>query len=150
MLPLLDVNVVIALSDPNHIHARTAHEWLNSAPSRRWATCAIVLNGALRVMSHPAFSRQGGIANTAAALRQTLKNSNPVVWSESISILDESVFNHSEILSPKQLTDAYLLALAVKNGGTLVTFDRKLRLQSVVDAEPWNLTLLGAVSRQSQ
>ena len=63
-------------------------------------------------------------------------------WPDDISITDESDFRHGHILGPKQITDVYLLGLAVKNGGRLVTFDRGLPLKAVRGAEARHLVVL--------
>jgi predicted nucleic acid-binding protein len=64
-------------------------------------------------------------------------------WPDDISISDERIFNRDRMLGPKQITDIYLLALAVQNGGRLVTLDRSISIASVRKAEAANLVLLG-------
>jgi predicted nucleic acid-binding protein len=63
-------------------------------------------------------------------------------WPDDISIADDRVFDRSCILGPNQITDAYLLGLAVKNGGRLVTFDRGIPLKAVRPAQRQNLIVL--------
>ena len=52
------------------------------------------------------------------------------------------MFDHSRILGPNQITDVYLLALAVKNGGRLVTFDRGVPLKAVRNAQARHLVVV--------
>ena len=63
-------------------------------------------------------------------------------WSDDISILDQSRFRHAHMHSPRQLTDLYLLALAVKNGGRFVTFDLRVPSTAVEGATDKHLVLL--------
>ena len=63
-------------------------------------------------------------------------------WPDDISIADETLFDHTFILGPNQVTDVYLLGLAVRNDGRLVTFDRGLPSSAVRGAEPRHLVAL--------
>jgi predicted nucleic acid-binding protein len=49
----------------------------------------------------------------------------------------------SRIHGPKQVTDAYLLALATANNGRFITFDRSVSLSVVPQAQQENMTVLG-------
>jgi predicted nucleic acid-binding protein len=60
----------------------------------------------------------------------------------TISIVDDSWFDRSRILGPNQIADIYLLALALKNGGRFVTFDRGVGLRGVRAAEPRHMVTL--------
>ena len=63
-------------------------------------------------------------------------------WPSGISILDEAIFDHSRIHGPRQMTDAYLLGLAVHHGGRLVTFNQAIAVSAVRKASPRNLVVL--------
>jgi predicted nucleic acid-binding protein len=63
-------------------------------------------------------------------------------WPDDISIADEELFDPAFILGPNQIADIYLLGLAVKNGGRLVTFDQGIALRAVRRAEPRHLVVL--------
>jgi predicted nucleic acid-binding protein len=67
---------------------------------------------------------------------------NHVFWPDDISLLDEGLIERTRILGPKQLTDIYLLALAVKHGGRLVTFDRAIPMAAVRGARPEHLVVI--------
>jgi hypothetical protein len=71
-----------------------------------------------------------------------VKSADHEFWPDDISITDEALFDHSRILGPNQITDVYLLGLAVKNGGRLVTFDRGLPISAVRGAEARHLVVL--------
>lgn len=77
-----------------------------------------------------------------AVLRDQIALPDHEFWPDAISITDGNVFDHTYILGPKQITDVYLLGLAVRNGGRLVTFDRGLPLKAVRGAEGRHLVVL--------
>ena len=54
--------------------------------------------------------------------------------SDSVSPLDESLFRLQAIMGYRQITDIYLLGLAIRHGGRLATFDRSIPLKAVVGA----------------
>lgn len=80
-------------------------------------------------------------------LRGLCKDPNHEFWPDSISILDENLFALEHVHSGKQLTDIYLLALAVRRSGHLVTFDRSIPLRAVVGAKASHLKILGSPAR---
>lgn len=129
---LLDVNVLIALFDPDHVHHEIAHDWFADNRTFGWATCALTENGFLRVLSNPA---RGGeirrVPDLVSRLRTFCASGHHQFWPDSISLLDESLFDPSLARGHKHLTDVYLLGLAIKRGGRLVTFDRKVPLGAV-------------------
>ena len=127
---LLDINVLIALIDPAHAHHRPALKWFMANRVKGWATCPITENGLVRIVSNPNYP--GGTATTENArgvLDALCRQPGHVFWFDDVTIRNRRLFK--PIAGSKQLTDSYLLALAVKNGGRLVTFDRKLNVGSV-------------------
>ena len=141
---LLDVNVLIALIDPAHIHFTVAHEWFASRASQRWATCPITVNGCIRILSRPGYA--GGSltpAEAASLLRDRCSQPDHEFWPEDLSLLDQSRFHFSKLSGPRQITDIYLLALAVAHHGHLVTFDRSIPWRAVTGAAPTHLKTLG-------
>jgi toxin-antitoxin system PIN domain toxin len=128
---LLDVNVLIALLDPGHVHHDAAHEWFARTGSDAWATCPLTENGVLRIVGHPRYPNSpGSPAAVAPLLKRLCALPGHVAWPVDVSILDETVFDVARLLSFAQVTDSYLLALARAHAGKLATFDRRL----VVDA----------------
>jgi toxin-antitoxin system PIN domain toxin len=129
---LLDVNVLIALLDDAHVFSRRANEWLDAAP-RRVATCPIVENGVIRIMSAPAYSATHRatpeqVARGLAALSQALDHE---FWPDAVSLLDGTLVDFSRLHGHRQVTDAYLLALAVRRDGVLATFDTAMPVTAV-------------------
>jgi len=144
MRSLLDVNVLLALHDPNHTHAEIAHKWWEHDRDAGWASCAISENGFVRISSGPRYSPFIRFTALEAAQILTLfTNSNDhEFWFDSISILDTSIFSLDRVVGPGQLTDVYLLGLAVENGGRLVTFDRRIPLSAVAKATDEHILVL--------
>jgi hypothetical protein len=81
-------------------------------------------------------------AEAVARLAEQIDRTDHVFWPDELSIVDRAVFDPSGILGPNQITDAYLLALAVKNGGRLATLDRGVSLRAVRGAEPRHLAVI--------
>lgn len=129
---LLDVNVLIALIDPVHSYHATAHAWFGSTGKAAWATCPITQNGLLRIVGHARYpQRPGSPAKIAALLSRFCAGPNHHFWFDDTSVLDPKVVDVSHLLTSGQITDTYLLALAVKHGGKLATFDKRLVTDAV-------------------
>ena len=129
---LLDVNVLIALIDPAHVQHEPAHDWFARAGHRTWATCAITQNGLLRIVGHPRYpNSRGNPGALLPLLRSLCAHPGHTFWPDDITILDPDLVIAGQLTMPNQVTDTYLLALAVKRGGRLATFDRKLAAATV-------------------
>ena len=123
---LLDVNVLLALLDPLHSQHVRAHAWFNAA-SACWASCVLTQNGALRIMAHRSYTNPVASPAEAAQLLTQLCNApGHRFWSCDLSLLNHPGIDPAKLLSHAQITDTYLLALAVKHGGKLATFDKRL------------------------
>ncbi|MCF8154567.1 MAG: PIN domain-containing protein [Rhodoferax sp.] len=142
MRALLDINVLIALHDREHVHHERAALWLESNILHGWASCPLTQNGCLRIMSQPGYSSPQPLAVLIAMLQASTATAFHSLWSDDISLLDAHCFHHSHIHSHNQLTDLYLLALAVKNGGRLVSFDQRIPLSAVHGARAEHLIKL--------
>ncbi|GAB3781618.1 TA system VapC family ribonuclease toxin [Dyella agri] len=132
---LLDVNVLLALLDPTHAHHAAAHGWFATA-RESWASCNLTQNGALRIMSHPRYGNAvASVALAAELLAELCSQPGHVRWSADLSLLDSPLVDRTRLLSSSQVTDTYLLALAVKHGGRLATFDKRLVTSAVRGGE---------------
>lgn len=128
---LLDVNVLLALLDPLHSQHGRAHTWFTAA-SVDWASCALTQNGALRIMAHRSYTNPvASPAHAAQLLASLCALPGHRFWPCDFSLMDEPVVDREKLLSHAQITDTYLLALAVKQGGKLATFDRRLVADAV-------------------
>jgi toxin-antitoxin system PIN domain toxin len=142
MRALLDVNVLIALHDANHAQHALASEWFIAHAAAGWASCPLTQNGVLRIMAHRSYSNPQPMSVLVAMLRASTQSAIHTFWPDDLSLLDAQHFQHARIHSPKQLTDLYLLALAVKHGGRLVSFDQRIPLTAVSDASAEHLVVL--------
>ena len=142
MRALLDVNVLIALLDQDHsLHSR-AREWFRGQGRHGWASCPLTQNGCVRVMSHPSYPNPLPVASVMARLRDAVAHSRHEFWPDDISLLDERVADPTRIHGPRQITDLYLLALAVRHGGVFATFDTAMSPSAVKGASRQHLVTL--------
>ena len=134
MAALLDVNVLIALVDRDHVDHDPIHRWFAAHATKGWATCSITENGMVRVLSQPAYpSGQRSPAEAIQVLR-ALKAAYRQVhefWMDDVSLSDQSLFDSAYITGPRQVTDAYLLGLAARRKQRVVSFDRSLPWQAI-------------------
>jgi toxin-antitoxin system PIN domain toxin len=122
---LLDVNVVIALLDPLHVHHDRAHRWFASRSAAPWHTCPLVQNGVVRVVSHPSYPNMQPAPVVLASLASLAAQPGHRFLPDSVSLLDGSV--HTErLLASSQVTDTYLLHLAASHDAHLATFDTRI------------------------
>ena len=142
MRALLDVNVLIALLDADHtLHAR-ATSWFGSNAHSGWASCPITQNGCVRVMSHPGYPNALPVRAVIERLTQATSSSLHEFWAADISLLDPGLVDSARIHGPRQLTDIYLLALAVRRKGCFVAFDASVPLDAVKGARRNHLLTL--------
>lgn len=142
---LLDVNFLVALFDPSHLHHDPAHHWFSKHAKSGWATCPLTENGFVRVVCQ---ARHLGGLRTPKALAGRLFELRQIgryeFWNDRISLLDPGRFDLEKLPGPGQITDVYLLALAVERRGRLVTFDRSIAWRSVSGATAADIHLLSA------
>lgn len=135
---LLDVNVLLALVDPANLHHERAHGWVAAHWDRlEWATCALTENGFCRVLSstgYPGATTPRKAMEALAGLRDGLPGHR--FWPCDLSIVEDGCFDWGLVQGSQQITDLYLLGLAVRNGARLVTFDQRVRWRLVRGAGP--------------
>jgi len=139
---LLDVNVLLALLDSDHVDHATARAWLDDEISAGWASCALTETGFVRVISQPRYPSPIAPAQAIELLSRACHSDYHAFWPCDVSVLEERTVDRSRLHGPRQVTDAYLLALAVAHGGHFVTFDRSLPLATVPGARTEHLTVL--------
>ena len=143
MIALLDVNVLVALFDPEHLHHETAHAWFGRNRRGRWATCPLTENGLIRVLSNASYpGRRTTVEDASARLRIFCSDRQHVFWPDSVTVCDPGRFRWNHVQGHRQLMDVYLLALSVSNEGRLATFDSTISLKAVQGATLQNLELL--------
>lgn len=142
---LLDVNVLVALFDPAHPSHDEAHEWFVANREGGWATCPVTVNGCVRILSNPAYpSVEARPEEVISRLQALCSSPDHEFWVDRISLLDERIFRAKMIVGHRNVTDIYLLGLALHHKGRLATFDRSIPLKPVVGARLRHLELLGA------
>lgn len=129
---LLDVNVLISLIDPTHILHEAAHHWWTGIAGEPWATCPMTENAVMRIVGHPRYPNSAGSPAAVAPIVMGLcALPGHVFWADDLSLTASERVKPSAIETPGQVTDTYLLALAVSKGGRLATFDRRLSTRAV-------------------
>lgn len=143
MRALLDVNVLVASLDPQNVFHAAAYEWMAVNFADGWASCPLTENACLRLMTNPRY-RGGPVTSgtVLARLQATKRDSDHRFWPDDLSITDADVFDWNRLQGHQQVTDVYLLALAVAHGGRLVTFDQGIRLEAVQGSRPEHLVTL--------
>jgi toxin-antitoxin system PIN domain toxin len=127
---LLDVNLLLALTDPMHIHQQSAHRWFVEKGQQAWATCPLTENGFIRIASHPNYpNRPGDVTAVLDILRRLCEVPGHRFWSEDISIL--RILEPDALITHSQITDVFLLGLAVHKKGKLATLDQRIPADAV-------------------
>lgn len=139
---LLDVNVLIALHDAQHVHHALATDWFEAHADAGWASCPLTQNGCLRIMSQPAYPNAQSVDVLLAMLARSCAAPFHEFWPDDISLLDSKRFRADRIHGHRQMTDLYLLGLAVQHGGRLVSFDTRIAFSAVHGAAPRHLVAL--------
>jgi toxin-antitoxin system PIN domain toxin len=141
---LLDVNVLVALFDPAHVHHELAHDWFEDHRAQGWATCPLTENGIVRLLTNPKYvapaHRPDDIVDRLRAFRGS---GHHHFWPDAVSLADARVFNPSFIRGHRQVTDIYLLGLAKHARGCLATFDRTIPLGAVMGASKAIVQVIG-------
>ena len=121
---LLDVNVLIALAWPNHVHHSEALEWFVQKGAAAFCTCPITQTGFVRISSATSFSPTAVTPIEALALLDQITDlPGHRFWPDDLT-LSAVAASRPPIVSHRQVTDAYLLALAISHGGVMATLDR--------------------------
>ncbi len=140
---LLDVNVLVALFDPDHVHHDMAHDWFAESREAGWATCPLTENGVIRILSNLRYSPDAEpTPRVVKRLCQFCASGHHEFWSDDVSLRDETWFRTAAPVSHRQITDVYLLGLAKKHGGRLATFDRTIPVAAVAGAQPDDLIVI--------
>ena len=142
MRALLDVNVLIALLDAAHIHHQRASQWLEQSLRHGWASCPLTQNGCLRIMAQPAYPQALPLAAVAQRLGQAAATPAHLFIADDYSLLDADSLHWPQLLGHRQVTDAYLLGLAVRHGCRFVSFDARVNLAAVPGAKAEHLWVL--------
>jgi toxin-antitoxin system PIN domain toxin len=128
---LLDVNVLIALIDPGHVSHEAAHSWFSREGRYAWATCPITQNGVIRIVGDRRYPNSPGTPSAVAVImRRIVDLPGHVFWADDISLIGGRV-DCTRLLTAGQVTDSYLIALALSKDGRLATFDRRISTAAI-------------------
>jgi toxin-antitoxin system PIN domain toxin len=122
---LLDVNVLIALTDKDHEHHADVMRWF-STPGLDWGICTFTEAGFLRLATNPRWGAHS-LDSSTAVLAELTHSSGYSFWPISANWATLAAPFRERIFGHQQITDAFLLGLAVQEGGVLVTLDKAIQ-----------------------
>lgn len=131
---LLDVNALIALLDPTHVHHDRAHGWFSGSGKEYWISSPTTENGTVRIVSHPKYSNAQPLPVVLESLESLMRVGNHHFVPDAVSLFYPGVVREN-LLSGAQVTDTYLVRLAVSLGARLATFDARIVTSAVHAAE---------------
>lgn len=137
---LLDVNVLIALAEEDHIHHERVLKWFRTSGRQNWGICALTEAGFVRVSMRPGPGARS-VAEVTDLLMRLTSLPGFHYWPVSVAWAAVAEMFRGRIFGHQQITDAYLLAVAVMGGGTLVTFDKALKHMAGVENQKHLLVL---------
>ncbi len=126
-LALPDLNLLVAAAWPHHVHHLTARRWFAGNADHGWATCPLTQTGFIRLSSNPRIIEDAVSPEESRALLERITQyGRHEFWPDSLSWTEEWKLPFARITGHRQVTDAYLLSLALSHDGRLVTFDRAI------------------------
>jgi toxin-antitoxin system PIN domain toxin len=141
MRALLDTSVLIALLDANHLQHPLCTQWI-ATQQDGWASCPITLNGCIRILSQPQYPNRVPMQTVAKGLQEAMAHPMHRFWPDAINPLAAGALDWQRLMRPAEITDAYLLALAVHHQACLVTLDQGISLDWTHGATAANLQVL--------
>jgi uncharacterized protein len=144
LIALLDVSVLVALFDDGHMAHEAAHDWFTDNGSLGWASCPITENGVIRVLGSPTYPAGfTPIRELVSRLDKFCAATEHHFWTDDVSLRNRARFHVDGIRGHRQLTDVYLLGLAVQRAGRFVTLDQHVPLAAVKGAMRASLEIIG-------
>jgi hypothetical protein len=135
---LLDTNLLIALLWPSHEKHDLAVKWFTRHRTKGWATCPITQAGFVRIVSNPAFSRDAVQPREAIhVLAANTAAKDHTFWPDEIPVAEAVAFAGIRLMGHQQVTDAYLLGLAIRRGGVLATLDERIAALTETRSAGW-------------
>jgi len=124
---LLDTNLLIALLWPSHERHDLVLKWFTRHRAKGWATCPLTQAGFVRIVSNPAFSRDAVQPREAIhVLSANTAAKDHAFWPDDVPFAEAVAFAGVRLVGHQQVTDAYLLGLAIRRGGVLATLDQRI------------------------
>ncbi|MGH9068120.1 MAG: TA system VapC family ribonuclease toxin [Acidimicrobiales bacterium] len=126
MTVLLDVNLLVSLAWPNHVHHGAARSWFDRRRDR-WATTPVTESGFVRVSSNSKAIPTAATPGQALALLDRLcQLDGHVFLPDDVAMVVGDQVPPDRVVTHPMVTDAHLLAVARRHGAQLATFDRDL------------------------
>jgi len=127
MITLLDVNALVAIAWPEHVHHDTVVDWFDQRADAGWATCPTTEFGFVRISANPAVVRDavrpGDAVDLLTRLRQVGAHH---FWDDDVRVHDTSLVPLDRLVGHRQVADAHLLGVSRRHGGALATLDKGL------------------------
>ncbi len=139
---LHDTSCLIALLDKNHVSHQAVAAWHIANMAQGWLSCPLTQNGCLRILSQPSYANTVSIADAFELLQAAVATEYHQFIPDDISLLDEIRVDARRMSGHRQITDVYLLALAVAHDARLVTLDRRIPLDAVLGANENHLAVI--------
>jgi toxin-antitoxin system PIN domain toxin len=127
-----DINVLIALFDTSHQHHHVAKQEFTKFLSIGWCTCSLIQNGFVRIVSNPSYLNNMTVAESTILLKSAVDGTNHTYLDQTVSLLDANKFETTKLLSHKQITDLFLIGMAIQHNVKLLTFDRNISTHAAV------------------
>ncbi|MFT4102224.1 MAG: PIN domain-containing protein [Burkholderiaceae bacterium] len=127
---LLDGNILVALAYPPHVQHQTARRWFLEYAGP-FATCPITQGTLVRMLLN--FRAVPRTEDALAVLRGFIDHPRHCFWPDTLDYLHVDM---KGVIGHKQVTDAYLAALARSHGGRLATFDQGMAALHADIVEP--------------
>jgi uncharacterized protein len=139
----MGTSVLFALLGVGHVLNRFAAQCLQTHGGAGWASCPITLNGCIRILSQPSYPNLLPMQTVVQGLRQAMQNPLHEFWADDVNPATTELIDWAYTVRPAQLTDVYLLALAVAHDARFVTLDQGIALACVPQARGEQLVVLG-------
>jgi toxin-antitoxin system PIN domain toxin len=125
MTDLLDVNVLVSLAWPNHVHHAAAHNWFGQRRQRRWATTPVTESAFVRVSANrSAIATAVSPAEALTMLARIRDVPGRVFLPDDVELVVAEHVDPARVVTSHLVTDAHLLAVARRHEARLATFDR--------------------------
>ncbi len=113
---LLDINVLLALLDSDHVDHDRTRVWLDGEIATGWASCAITQNGFVRIVSRPRYPSPVAPAEAVDVLGQACASPNHEFWPCEVSLVDDQVIDRTRVHGPRQELHVVIEATGVERG----------------------------------
>ena len=142
MRSLYDVSFLVALLDQNHTAHGAVSAWFAANIEQGWVSCPLTQNGCIRILSQPSYPRPLSVAAAIERIRAAASTKYHLFIPDDVSLLDTARVDPLRLSGYRQLTDAYLLAMAVAHDARLVTLDTRIPLAPVHGADETHLVMI--------